>query len=102
MNSFLAVARISKLTAGAKILRIAPSTLSCHFMTFGTALGAKLFDHSASGYSLCEQLHRRTEINEGTAFAVDRDFERATTDSALSDASEEAFDVVDPGSHLSA
>jgi hypothetical protein len=33
---------------------------------------------------------------------VDRDFERATTDSALSDASEEAFDVVDPGSHLSA
>src|SRR5215475_2689284 len=52
IRSFLAVARAGKLTTGAKLLRIDHSTLSRRISALEKSLGAKLFDHSVSGYSL--------------------------------------------------
>lgn len=77
IKSFLAVARTGKLTAGAKHLRIDHSTLSRRLSMLESALGAKLFDHSASGYSLTpqgEQLLPGAETIEGTVFSLERQF----------------------------
>jgi|ERR1700751_2141820 DNA-binding transcriptional LysR family regulator len=77
MRSFLAVARTGKLTAAAKLLRIDHSTLSRRLSTLESALGAKLFDHSVSGYSLTpqgEQLLLRAEMIENTVFSLERQF----------------------------
>jgi DNA-binding transcriptional LysR family regulator len=77
IRSFLAVARAGKLTVGAKHLRIDHATLSRRISTLEKALGAKLFDHSVSGYSLTpagEQLLLRSETIESSIFSLDRQF----------------------------
>lgn len=77
IRSFLAVARAGKLTAGAKVLRIDHSTLSRRISSLEKSLGAKLFDHSVSGYSLTpqgEQLLLRAESIESSIFSLDRHF----------------------------
>jgi DNA-binding transcriptional LysR family regulator len=77
IRSFLAVARAGKLTVGAKHLRIDHSTLSRRISTLEKSLGAKLFDHSVSGYSLTpqgEQLLLRAETIESSIFSLDRQF----------------------------
>jgi DNA-binding transcriptional LysR family regulator len=77
IRSFLAVARAGKLTVGAKNLRIDHSTLSRRISTLEKSLGAKLFDHSVSGYSLTpqgEQLLVRAEAIESSIFSLDRQF----------------------------
>ncbi|MGY4225131.1 DNA-binding transcriptional LysR family regulator [Bradyrhizobium sp. USDA 4503] len=77
IRSFLAVARAGKLTIGAKHLRIDHSTLSRRIASLEKCLGAKLFDHSVSGYSLTpqgEQLLGRAEAIESSIFSLDRQF----------------------------
>lgn len=77
IRSFLAVARAGKLTIGAKILRIDHSTLSRRISALEKSLGAKLFDHSVSGYSLTpqgEELLIRAEAIESSIFSLDRQF----------------------------
>jgi DNA-binding transcriptional LysR family regulator len=77
IRSFLAVARAGKLTVGAKHLRIDHATLSRRISTLEKCLGAKLFDHSVSGYSLTsqgEKLLLRAEAIESSIFSLDRPF----------------------------
>lgn len=77
IRCFLAVARTGKLTTGAKGLRIDHSTLSRRLLTLEQALGAKLFNHSVTGYSLTpqgEQLLMRAEAIENSVFSLDREF----------------------------
>ncbi|MEH2549920.1 DNA-binding transcriptional LysR family regulator [Bradyrhizobium sp. AZCC 2262] len=77
IRSFLAVARAGKLTVGAKHLRIDHSTLSRRIATLEKSLGAKLFDHSVTGYSLTaqgEQLLSRAETVESSILSLDRQF----------------------------
>jgi DNA-binding transcriptional LysR family regulator len=77
IRSFLAVARAGKLTAGAKHLRIDHATLSRRISTLEKSLGAKLFDHSVSGYSLTAQgkeLLPRAEAIESSISSLDRQF----------------------------
>jgi DNA-binding transcriptional LysR family regulator len=77
LRCFLAVARAGKLTAGAKHLRIDHSTLSRRLLTLEQSLGAKLFDHSVTGYSLTpqgEQLLLRAEAIESSIFSLDPEF----------------------------
>jgi DNA-binding transcriptional LysR family regulator len=77
LRLFLAVARAGKLTAGARQLRIDHSTLSRRLAALEQALGAKLFNHSVTGYSLTpqgEQLLMRAEAIESSVFALDREF----------------------------
>jgi DNA-binding transcriptional LysR family regulator len=77
IRAFLAVARAGKLTVGAKQLRIDHSTLSRRIATLEKSLGAKLFDHSISGYSLTpqgEQLLLRAETIESSIFSLDHQF----------------------------
>jgi DNA-binding transcriptional LysR family regulator len=77
IRCFLAVARAGKLTTGAKHLRIDHSTLSRRLAALEQALGAKLFNHSVTGYSLTpqgEQLLIRAEAIESSVFSLDREF----------------------------
>lgn len=77
IRSFLAVARAGKLTSGAKNLGIDHSTLSRRLSILEQSLGAKLFHHSVSGYSLTpqgEQLLARAEAIENSIFSLDRHF----------------------------
>lgn len=77
IRAFLAVARAGKLTAGAKQLRIDHATLSRRISALERSLGAKLFDHSVSGYALTpqgEQLLGRAEAIESSIFSLDRQF----------------------------
>src|SRR5262249_22830978 len=77
IRSFLAVARAGKLTVGAKQLRVDHSTLSRRISALEKSLGAKLFDHSVSGYSLTpqgEELLLHAETIESSVFSLDRQF----------------------------
>ena len=77
LRCFLAVARAGKLTAGARQLRIDHSTLSRRLAMLEHALGAKLFDHAVTGYSLTpqgEQLLAHAEAIESSVFSLDREF----------------------------
>src|SRR5262249_29137017 len=81
IRSFLAVARAGKLTAGAQQLRIDHSTLSRRIAALEKSLGAKLFDHSVSGYSLTpqgEQLLVRADAIESSIVALDDQFNRSS------------------------
>jgi len=73
LQSFLSVARAGRLTVAARRLGVDHSTLSRRLVTLETALGAKLFDRSLSGYSLTHQgedLLARAETMESTALAI--------------------------------
>ncbi len=73
LQSFLSVARAGRLTVAARRLGVDHSTLSRRLVTLETALGAKLFDRSLSGYSLTHQgedLLARAESMESTALAI--------------------------------
>jgi DNA-binding transcriptional LysR family regulator len=73
LQSFLSVARAGRLTVAARRLGVDHSTLSRRLVTLETALGAKLFDRSLSGYSLTQQgedLLARAESMESTALAI--------------------------------
>jgi DNA-binding transcriptional LysR family regulator len=76
LQSFLAVARAGRLTVAARRLGVDHSTLSRRLVTLETALGAKLFERSLSGYSLTHQgedLLARAETMESTALAIQSD-----------------------------
>ena len=73
LQSFLSVARAGRLTVAARPRGVDHSTLSRRLVTLETALGAKLFDRSLSGYSLTHQgedLLARAETMESTALAI--------------------------------
>ncbi|HEY4371605.1 MAG TPA: LysR family transcriptional regulator [Burkholderiales bacterium] len=77
IRCFLAVARAGKLTVGARHLRIDHSTLSRRIAALERSLGARLFDHSVTGYSLTpqgKQLLLRAESIESSVFSLDGDF----------------------------
>lgn len=81
IRCFLAVARTGKLTVGAKYLQIDHSTLSRRLTALEQTLGARLFDHSVTGYTLTpqgEQLLGRAEAIEAYVFALDREFGQNT------------------------
>jgi len=86
LRCFLAVARAGKLTLGAKHLRIDHSTLSRRLATLEQALGAKLFDHAVTGYSLTsqgEQLLAHAEAIESSVFSLDREFSQSASVSGV-------------------
>ncbi len=64
LRSFLAVARIGRLTAAAARLGIDHTTLSRRIAALESAMKARLFDRSPSGYTLTEQGRRLMPIAE--------------------------------------
>jgi DNA-binding transcriptional LysR family regulator len=77
LRCFLAVARTGRLTSGAKLLRIDHSTLSRRIGALEQALGAQLFEHSVTGYSLTshgERLLSYAESIESSVYSLDTAF----------------------------
>ncbi len=76
LQSFLAVARLGKLTAAARRLGVDHSTLSRRIAALERGLGATLFQRAMSGYSLTpqgEDLLRHAERIESTVLTIQSD-----------------------------
>lgn len=81
LKSFLAVARMGRLTAAARELGIDHSTLNRRINGLEKSLSAKLFDRRTSGYTLTSQgarLMASAEAMERAAFAAVREVGDAT------------------------
>lgn len=76
LRSFLAVARLGRLTTAAQQLRVDHSTLGRRIKALEASLGAQLFRRSVSGYALTtqgERLLAAAESMESTALTMLRD-----------------------------
>lgn len=72
---FLALSRAGTLSAAARVLKVNQSTMSRRLATLEAAVGARLFERTASGYSLTlagETVRAQVEQLEGQAIGIER------------------------------